>query len=63
LGAQGALDNTETYEYDLNGNITKKTGGNSDTIEYGYDAGNRLTLRDYPNGGAYGTRMLPFTRE
>ena len=49
--AKDALDNTATFEYNLNGNLTKKTDGNSDTIEYGYDAGNRLTLRDYPNGG------------
>lgn len=37
-----------TYQYDHNGNLTKKTDARGITIDYVYDALNRITFRDYP---------------
>ncbi len=37
-----------TYQYDPNGNPTKKTDARGITIDYAYDALNRVTFRDYP---------------
>ena len=57
-----------TYEYDPNGNLTKKTDARGTVTNYSYDALNRVTARSYVGGTAettppvayfYDTQELP----
>jgi RHS repeat-associated protein len=38
------------YDYDRNGNLTRQTDANNNTISLTYDELNRVTLKDYPTG-------------
>ena len=49
---------TESYNYDLVGNLLSKTDRKGNTIQYVYDALYRLIQKTYPDSRAWSMRMI-----
>jgi RHS repeat-associated protein len=53
--ARDAFDNETTYEYDRNGNMTRKTDAEGNSVRYFYNELNQLVRMEEDAGGGLGT--------